>query len=69
MKKFIGLLSLSMICMGSFLIAEEAPAVTGKACACKDCKCTVNSHCGCKRNQGCSCGPHSSCGIDSNDGE
>lgn len=51
----ISLLSLSFLCMGA-LVAEEAANVTARACACKDCKCTVNSHCGCRSGQGCTCG-------------
>lgn len=59
MKVICTLIFSCSILSSGFLLAQQQQT---QGCSCRDCKCTVQSHCGCLSNKGCTCGEKGSCG-------
>lgn len=55
-------------CITSSLFADTPPpAAAKKKCPCVDCKCTPESHCGCRSGEDAPCAPNSNSPVESNE--
>ncbi len=57
--KFFILMILGFSLVSTGLLFSQQPQK--RNCTCKDCKCTIQSHCGCYSDKGCNCGTQQSC--------